>query len=89
MASRTTKSGIKLGEDEIISVYDALKGITINSAYQYFEEDIKGSIKEGKDADLVILDKNPLKISKNDIKNIEVYETIKKGKTVYKIDKTI
>ena len=87
--SRTTKNGIKLGEDEIISVYDALKGITINSAYQYFEEDVKGSIKEGKDADLVILDKNPLKINKNDIKNIEVYETIKNGVTVYKVNKTL
>lgn len=84
---RKTKNEVILGKDEIISVYDALKGITINSAYQYFEENNKGSIKEGKVADLVILDKNPLKINKNDIKNIEVYETIKNGKTVYNANK--
>ena len=46
--NRKTKSGITLGEDQQISVYDALKGITINGAYQYFEEDTKGSIKQGK-----------------------------------------
>lgn len=82
--SRTTKNGRILGEDERINIIDAIKAVTINGAYQYFEEDIKGSIKEGKKADLIIIDKNPLKIDVSEIKNIKVLETIKNGETVYK-----
>jgi predicted amidohydrolase YtcJ len=62
---------------------EALKGITINAAYQYFEEDSKGSITPGKRADLVILDKNPLKIDPDELKDLKVLETIKDGRTVY------
>lgn len=81
--NRLTKTGKVLGEDEKISVYDALKGITINAAYQYFEEDIKGSIEIGKQADFVILDKNPLKINIEDINKIQIIATIKNSKIVY------
>lgn len=81
---RQTKDGIILGKDERISVYNALKGITINAAYQYFEEQYKGSIREGKNADLLILDHNPCKVAIDEIKNITIIETIKDGKTVYK-----
>ena len=83
--NRKTKNNMVLGEDEKISVYDALKAVTINVAYQYFEENKKGSIKENKVADLVILDKNPLKIKRKEIKNIKILETIKEGITIYKV----
>lgn len=83
--NRITKNGIVLGEDERINTLEALKAITINAAYQYFEEDLKGSIKENKLADLVILDSNPLKVNKEDVKNIKVLETIKEGKTIFKL----
>ena len=82
--NRKTKEGVVLGETEQIPVLEAIKAVTINSAYQYGEENLKGSIKEGKKADLIILDKNPLKIDKDDIKNIKILETIKDGKTIYK-----
>jgi len=81
--NRKTRSGRILGPDERISVMNALKAITINAAYQYQEEDSKGSIKAGKLADLVILDKNPLTIDPLDMRNVNVLETIKEGKTVY------
>lgn len=82
--NRKTKEGVVLGKSEQIPVLDAIKAVTINSAYQYREENLKGSINEGKKADLIILDKNPLKIDKDDIKNIMILETIKNGKTIYK-----
>ena len=84
--NRMTRSGAEIGPEQCIGVYDALKGITINAAYAYFEEDSKGSIKEGKRADLVILDKNPLKVDKMAIRDINVLETIKDGVTIYKAD---
>lgn len=82
--NRRTVSGASIGPEQCIDVYDALKGITINAAYAYFEEDSKGSIKAGKRADLVILDRNPLKVDKNDLCHINVLETIKDGKTIFK-----
>ena len=80
---RRSRSGKVIGADEKLTPYEALQAITIWSAYQHFEEDIKGSLEEGKLADLVILDKNPLKVDESDIKNIQVLETIKEGITVY------
>ena len=46
--------------DERISAYEALKCVTINSAWQIFEENAKGSISVGKQADFAILNVNPL-----------------------------
>lgn len=81
--NRVSRGGNIIGNAQAIDVYDALKAVTINAAYQYFEENDKGTIEEGKKADLVILDKSPLEIDKMYIKDIKVLETIKEGKTVY------
>lgn len=82
--NRVTRTGEVIGPDQCISVLDALKGVTINAAYQYLEEDSKGSIEVGKRADLVILDKNPLTVDKMNIRDIKVLETIKDGVSIYK-----
>lgn len=58
--------------------------MTVYGAYQYFEEDKKGTSEEWEIADLVILDRNPLEIPGDEVKNIQVLETIKEGKVVYK-----
>src|SRR5690606_19007103 len=84
--NRTTRSGRILGADQRISVLDALKAITVNAAYQYQEEDLKGSLKVGKVADLVILDENPMTIEPSKLRDIKVLETIKEGKTVFKLN---
>ncbi len=63
---------------------DAIKSITINAAYQSFEERTKGSLEPGKLADLVILDQNPLAVDPLAIKDIKVVETIKDGRTIYR-----
>lgn len=81
--NRITKDGIVLGNDMAVDVYSALKAVTINGAYQYFEEDVKGSLKKGKKADMIILSQNPLKTDKMDIRNIKVLKTIKNGSVVF------
>ncbi len=82
---RETRSGKILGPDERIDAYTALQQLTTGPAYQFFEENRKGRIKDGLLADFVILDNNPLKVKNvDDIKKIQVVETIKEGKSVYK-----
>lgn len=82
--NRISRNGIVIGADERVTPYQALQAITTNVAYQYFEENSKGSLKAGKLADLVILDKNPLKVEAMKIKDILVVETFKEGKSIFK-----
>lgn len=81
--NRQTKTGITLGKSEQISVLEALRGVTTHAAYQYFEEMKKGSIKVGKQADLIIVDQNPFTISPEKLKEIQVVQTYKNGILVY------
>lgn len=83
--ARQSRSDQVIGPAERVSVMEGLRAITINGAYQYGEEKEKGSIEQGKKADLVILSDNPLKIEVSKIKDLTVLETIKEGKTIYKI----
>jgi predicted amidohydrolase YtcJ len=81
--NRKTYKGITLGPNERIDPYLALQGFTSNAAYGYHEEGFKGTISTGKVADFVVLDQNPLTVKPENIKDIKVLETIKRGKTVY------
>lgn len=81
--NRTTRTGYVLGPDQRLSPMVALKAMTIWPAFQHFEENSKGSIEVGKVADLVILDRNPLKIAPATIKDVTVIETIKDGISIY------
>ncbi|TCB37537.1 amidohydrolase [Acinetobacter sp. ANC 4910] len=81
--NRISRSGDVIGPAERVSPYNALRSITSWAAYQYFEEDSKGTLEKGKLADLVVLDKNPLKVDPKTIKDIQVLQTIKEGNVVY------
>jgi predicted amidohydrolase YtcJ len=81
--NRVSRGGEVIGADQRVTPLEALKAMTINVALQYGEQDSKGSLAVGKRADLVILDKNPLKVEPTTIKDIKVIETIKDGKSVY------
>ncbi len=81
--NRVSRSGDIIGPDQRVSAYQALKSITNWAAYAAFEENLKGTIRVGKLADFVLLDKNPLKIATMEIGNLKVIATIKEGKTIY------
>lgn len=71
-----------LGPDERISVDDAIRAITIDAAYQVMMDDKVGSIEVGKQADFVILEKNPRSTEPKEIRNIKVKETWIDGQKV-------
>jgi predicted amidohydrolase YtcJ len=83
--NRQTTGGRILGEDQRVTVMDALAGVTIDAARQHFEDDRKGSLEVGKFADLVILSESPLDVPEH-IDEIEVVETIVGGETIYHRD---
>lgn len=80
--NRFCEDGTILGIDERITPYEALEAITINSAYQSFEEDRKGSIAIGKNADFLIIDKNPLDCDPKDLKNIKILKVFHGGENL-------
>jgi hypothetical protein len=68
---------------ERLTVEEAIRAYTFNTAYASFEDDIKGSLEVGKLADLVVLSDNLLQISPAKIKDVYVKSTIVGGKIVY------
>ncbi|QBQ14822.1 amidohydrolase [Acinetobacter haemolyticus] len=81
--NRVTRTNYVLGENERVSPYFALKSITDWAAYQYFEEQSKGTLTKGKLADLVILEHNPLMVPNRNIKDIQILATYKEGQLIY------
>lgn len=73
----------KLGGDPGLSREAVLRAATIDAAYELHADDVTGSLQAGKFADLIMLDRNPLKIPAEEIANVEVLETIVGGRTVY------
>jgi hypothetical protein len=70
-------------EAQRLSVSEALQLYTINGAWLGFEEGVKGDLKVGMNADMVVLDKNPFRVNPDQIREIEVLLTIKGGQIVF------
>ena len=84
--TRKTLSGQPEGgwfPQEKITVEEAIKAYTLNTAYAGFEEDIKGSLTAGKLMDFVVLSDNLLTMDPDDIKDVTVLTTVVGGKVVY------
>ena len=81
--NRTTRTGKVLGEAQKVSPYIALKTMTDWAAYQYFEEDIKGTLSTGKYGDFVVLSDSTITIDPSKIRDIKVLATYKQGQLVY------
>lgn len=83
--NRVSKGGYVMGEGQRVTPLEALRAVTVNAAYQYFEEHEKGSIHPGKRADFVVLDRDPLRVDPMEIKNLRVLATIKDGRALYEV----
>lgn len=70
---------------EKMSVEDAIDAYTLGSAYNEFKENVKGRLKSGYVADMVMLDRDIFTIDHNEIKNIKVEKTMIDGEFVYEI----
>jgi predicted amidohydrolase YtcJ len=81
--TRTDMNGNVWGPSQKITIQEALKVGTINGAYASYEEHIKGSLSPGKQADLVVLDKDPTKTDPMTIVDIAIQRTMVEGKWVY------
>jgi len=69
--------------EQAIGVAEAIALYTMNAAYVQFEEDARGSITKGKQADFVLLEENPLKVRPHEIHAIPVRATFIAGETLY------
>jgi hypothetical protein len=69
--------------EEALSIEDAIELYTRNAAYASFDEKVKGTISPGKYADIVVLEKNPMKVPTSKIAETKIMITIVGGKIMY------
>lgn len=84
--NRQTQTGQVVGPDEKISLMDAIRMFTYNSAYVSFDEKIKGSLEVGKLADVIVLSEALLKVDPSKIKDVVVEKTYLDGELAYSRD---
>lgn len=80
-------NGVTCGENQKISILDAVRMFTYNGAYASFEEKIKGSLEPGKLADFIILSENLMESETDHIPQIKVDATYLDGQVVYEREK--
>ncbi|MEE8348225.1 MAG: amidohydrolase [Acidobacteriota bacterium] len=81
--NRVRKSGKVFQPEERLTLEEAIRAITLTSAWAFHEEDVKGSIEVGKYADLVLLGRDILSVDPLVIKDIPVLMTMTDGRFVY------
>lgn len=84
MVTRKTSSGDVLYAPEGIKPVEAIRAYTIDGAYSAWEENIKGTIEPGKLADMVVVDRDPLTIDPDNLRNIKNLITVINGSIVYR-----
>ncbi|MGO1765867.1 MAG: amidohydrolase, partial [Advenella sp.] len=77
--NRMTASGRILGEENRISVQQALHAMTLGAAYTLKLDDQIGSIETGKQADFAILEEDPLAVDPLRLKDIRIWGTVLAG----------
>ena len=82
LVHRQTVGGDVLGPEQRIDVMDALRAVTIDAAWQIFQENNRGSLEPGKYADLVVLSGSPLEQPMN-MRDLQVQRTVVGGATIF------
>ncbi len=72
-----------LAPEERLTIHDMIKAFTINGAYMVGKEKITGSLKVGKDADFIVLNKNILEIDPKTLEDVKVIKTFAEGKEIF------
>ena len=85
-ASGPKYAGRRLSEDAGLSRAQVLRAITMNSSYELHQDQATGSLEVGKFADLIVLDRNVLKIPAEEIAEVKVLQTVVGGRVVYEAD---
>ncbi|HJW18524.1 MAG TPA: amidohydrolase family protein [Flavisolibacter sp.] len=80
-AEQFPKGGFQM--ENALTRQQAIKGMTIWAAKSNFEEKEKGSLEKGKWADLIILDKDLMRVNAKEVLSTSVLTTIVGGETVY------
>ncbi len=76
----------RLSEDAGLTRAQALRAITVNSSYELHQDTATGSLEVGKLADLIVLDRNVLKIPAEQIAQTRVLQTVVGGRVVYEAE---
>ena len=76
-------NGFEFFPEQALSREEAIKTYTLANAYGAFEEDIKGSLEPGKLADLVVLSKDLVSCTEEEILETEVLKTMVGGEFKY------
>ena len=77
--NRKTESDRILGENERISVEEALHAVTLGAAYTLKLDHLVGSIESGKFADFAVLDEDPIRADPARIRDVGVWGTVVGG----------
>ena len=83
MVTRKDYRGRVWGENQKVTVDEAIRIGTLHGAHASFEENLKGSITAGKLADFVMLEQDPHDVDPDRIKDIRINRTVVGGKTMY------
>jgi hypothetical protein len=83
---RTARDGTEVDPQEAIQVMDGIRMHTLWAAESGFEEKLKGSIEVGKLADLVVVSKDPLGVSADQLLELRAEMTIVDGKIAFRRD---
>jgi predicted amidohydrolase YtcJ len=81
--NRETRSGRILGPEERIPVMAAIAATTRDAAYQSFDEEEKGTLEIGKQADLVWLSRDPRKLETSELADVAIRETWSRGRRIH------
>ena len=80
---RRTRGGEVVGGEQAVSVEEALRMSSAGAAFASSQDVDKGSIEAGKLADFALLDRNPLQVGPDEVRDIRVMMTVVGGRVVW------